>query len=325
MIKQTNFHPAFYLRNRHLQTILPNIIHPPHPKLEKQRLELNDGDFIDLLWTQTRSPQTLLILHGLEGSVYSAYAQRILNYCNHHQIAAVFMHFRGCSGEPNRLLRSYHSGETGDLKQVILHLKNKGIIDIALLGYSLGGNQVMKYMGEAETNPVIRCAIGVSVPMSLSICADTMNQGFAKLYQSILLRRLIAKTQQKKTLIENSKFSFPDPNKMKNFRQFDDHFTAPVHGFDSANDYYKKSSSKQFLLNINKPTLIIHAKDDPFMTAEVLPEASELSASVTLETTQCGGHVGFISSSSILPKSWLEPRIHTFIKQHFNFLEANPR
>jgi predicted alpha/beta-fold hydrolase len=235
------------------------------------------------------------------------------------------MHFRGCSGEPNRLLRSYHSGETGDLKQVILHLKNKGIIDIALLGYSLGGNQVMKYMGEAETNPVIRCAIGVSVPMSLSICADTMNQGFAKLYQSILLRRLITKTQQKKTLIEKSKFSFPDPNKMKNFRQFDDHFTAPVHGFDSANDYYEKSSSKQFLLNINKPTLIIHAKDDPFMTAEVLPEASELSASVTLETTQCGGHVGFISSSSILPKSWLEPRIHTFIKQHFNFLEANPR
>jgi predicted alpha/beta-fold hydrolase len=183
----------------------------------------------------------------------------------------------------------------------------------------------MKYMGEAETNPVIRCAIGVSVPMSLSICADTMNQGFAKLYQSILLRRLITKTQQKKTLIKKSRFSFPDPNKMKNFRQFDDHFTAPVHGFDSANDYYEKSSSKQFLLNINKPTLIIHAKDDPFMTAEVLPEASELSASVTLETTQCGGHVGFISSSSILPKSWLEPRIHTFIKQHFNFLEANPR
>jgi predicted alpha/beta-fold hydrolase len=324
MIKQTNFRPAFYLGNRHLQTILPNIIHPSHPSLEKQRLELNDGDFIDLLWTQTRSPQTLLILHGLEGSVYSAYAQRILNYCNRHQIAAVFMHFRGCSGEPNRRLRSYHSGEAGDLKQVIWHLKNKGIINIALLGYSLGGNQVMKYMGEAETNPVIRCAIGVSVPLSLSICADTMNQGFAKLYQSILLRRLIVKVQQKKTLIEDSKLSFPDPAKMKNFRQFDEHFTAPVHGFESANDYYKKSSSRQFLSNINKPTLIIHAKDDPFMTADVLPEVGELSASITLETTQCGGHVGFISSNGLLPISWLEPRIHTFIKQHFNLLETTP-
>jgi predicted alpha/beta-fold hydrolase len=323
MIKQTTFRPAFYLRNRHLQTILPNIIHPPHPKLEKERLELDDGDFIDLLWSQTRAVHTLLILHGLEGSVYSAYAQRMLNYCNRHQIAAVFMHFRGCSGEPNRLLRSYHSGETGDLSQVIRHLKNKGICEIALLGYSLGGNQVMKYMGEAETNPIVRCAIGVSVPLSLSICADTMSQGFARIYQSTLLRRLIAKAQQKKTLIEDSKLSFPDPAKMKNFRQFDDQFTAPVHGFDSANDYYEKSSSRQFLVNINKPTLIIHAKDDPFMTANVLPEAGELSASITLELTQCGGHVGFISSNSLLPKSWLEPRIHTFIKQHSNWLEAD--
>lgn len=325
MIKQSSFCPAFYLRNRHLQTILPNIVHPTHPKLEKERLELDDGDFIDLLWSQARSPQTLLILHGLEGSVHSAYAQRMLNYCNRHQIATVFMHFRGCSDEPNRLLRSYHSGETGDLKQVINHLKNKGISDIALLGYSLGGNQVMKYMGEAETDCVICCAIGVSVPLTLSICSETMNRGFAKLYQSTLLRRLITKIQQKKTLLERSELSFPDPTKMKNFQQFDDHFTAPVHGFDSAKDYYEKSSSRQFLTNINKPTLIIHAKDDPFMTTDALPEVDELSESVTFELTPRGGHVGFISSNYCLPKPWLETRIHSFLNECFSLQETKQK
>jgi predicted alpha/beta-fold hydrolase len=323
MIKQSTFRPAFFLRNRHLQTILPNIVHPQHPKLEKQRLELDDGDFIDLLWSQARSTQTLLILHGLEGSIHSSYAQRMLNYCNRHQIAAVFMHFRGCSGEPNRLLRSYHSGETGDLNQVIRHLKNKGMSDVALLGYSLGGNQVIKYMGEAEPDSVIRCAVGVSVPMSLSICAETMNRGFAKIYQTTLLRRLIAKVQQKKTLIERSELSFPDPTKMKSFRQFDDHFTAPVHGFKSADDYYKKSSSRQFLVNVNKPTLIVHAKDDPFMTPNVLPKADELSTSVTLEVTPHGGHVGFISSNYCVPTPWLETRIHSFLNECFNMQETS--
>ncbi|MFT5659062.1 MAG: putative alpha/beta-fold hydrolase, partial [Gammaproteobacteria bacterium] len=271
MIKQTTFNPAYYLRNRHLQTILPNIVHPPHPKLEKERLELDDGDFIDLLWGQTRSAQTLLILHGLEGSIHSCYAQRMLNYCNQNQIAAVFMHFRGCSGEPNRLLRSYHSGETNDLRQVIQHLKKMGIDQIALLGYSLGGNQVMKYMGEAETDAVIGCAIGVSVPLQLDICADTMDRGFAKLYQASLLRRLIAKIRLKKHLLEHSEIDFPDPTRLKNFRQFDDHFTAPIHGFDSGRDYYQKSSSRQFLSGIKKPTLLIHSYDDPFMTPKALP------------------------------------------------------
>jgi predicted alpha/beta-fold hydrolase len=323
MINKSTFRPALFMRNRHLQTILPNIIHPQHPKLEKQRLELEDGDFIDLLWSQTRSPQTLLILHGLEGSVHSSYAQRMLNYCNQHEIAAVFMHARGCSDEPNRLLRSYHSGETCDLNQVIRHLKSKGINDIALLGYSLGGNRVMKYMGEAETDSVIRCAIGVSVPMSLSICSETMNRGFAKIYQSTLLRRLITKMQQKKALMASSGLSFPDPTAMKNFRQFDDHFTAPVHGFKNADDYYKKSSSKQFLLNIKKPTLIIHAKDDPFMTPDVLPEADELSPSVMLELTSQGGHVGFIGSNFFLPRPWLETRIHSFLNECFSRQETN--
>ena len=192
-IRESAFKPLFYLGNRHLQTILSNIIHPPFPVVTNQRLELEDGDFIDLMWSETRAPQTLLILHGLEGSIHSAYAKRILNYCNHQNIAAVFMHFRGCSGEPNRQLRSYHSGETGDLRHVIEHLKSNGVRDIVLLGYSLGGNATLKYMGEAKTDAVVRCATAVSVPLRLDICANTLNRGFAKIYQRTLLNRLIKK------------------------------------------------------------------------------------------------------------------------------------
>lgn len=316
-IKKSEFKPLCYLTNRHLQTILANIIHPAFPAVTKQRLELDDGDFIDLLWSETRAPQTLLILHGLEGSIHSAYAKRILNYCNDQKIAAVFMHFRGCSGEPNRQLRGYHSGETSDLRRVIDHLKSNGVSDIALLGYSLGGNATLKYMGEAKTDAAIRCATAVSAPLRLDICADTMDRGFAKIYQRTLLGRLIKKMHLKRHLMDERDQHFPDPSNMHNFRHFDDAFTAPIHGFDSARDYYQRCSAKQFLCGIDKPTLIIQSRDDPFMTAEVLPEEKDLSEAVTLELSAHGGHVGFIGGR-LWPEPWLEKRIHRFlIEQHF--------
>lgn len=313
MINSIAFKPAWYLRNRHLQTILPNIVHPPLPLTKRERVELDDGDFIDLLWTQTRSPQTLLILHGLEGSINSPYARRILNYCNQHQIAAVFMHFRGCSGEPNRHLRSYHSGETDDLRQVINHLKKCGVTDIALLGYSLGGNVTLKYMGESETDPAVQSAIAVSVPFRLDICSTSMNSGFAKVYQKSLLDRLVVKMQQKQHLIKGSSRDFPNPADMQNFWEFDDHFTAPINGFDSAEHYYDSASSRQFLSGIDKPTLILHSRDDPFMTSEVLPGEHELSDSTALELSDHGGHVGFIASDGLKPQAWLQNRIHRFL------------
>jgi len=323
MIKQTAFKPAWYLRNRHLQTILPNIIHPRFPKVAKERLELEDGDFIDLLWSETRSPQTLLILHGLEGSVNSPYAKRILNYCNQHQIAAVLMHFRGCSGEANRLLRSYHSGETGDVQQVIEHLKTQGITDIALLGYSLGGNVTVKYMGEKPTDPAVRCAIAVSVPFRLDLCATAMEKGFAKIYLTSLVNRLIVKMQQKQTLFDADTRDFPNPKKMRNFWEFDDNFTAPIHGFDSAEHYYSSASSRQFLPSIDKPTLILHSRDDPFMSPEVLPLKDELSDSVTLELSDHGGHVGFVANNGLLPTMWLQQRIHRFLLDQGLFADSN--
>ena len=318
MINSSAFKPACYLRNRHLQTILPNILRPPLPLVDRERVELEDGDFVDLLWTPTRSQKALLILHGLEGSIHSPYARRILNYCNQHQIPAVFMLFRGCSGEPNRLLRSYHSGETNDLRQIIEHLKTRGVTDLALLGYSLGGNVTLKYMGESVTEPAIRCAIAVSVPFRLDLCATTMNSGFARIYQKSLLDRLIVKMQQKQHLIRKSALNFPSPTNMRSFREFDHHFTAPINGFNSAEHYYECASSRQFLSSIDKPTLILHSRDDPFMTSDIIPHASELSDSIALELSDHGGHVGFVGSDGLKPAVWLQRRIHRFLlKQNF--------
>lgn len=313
MIKKSAFKPAWYLPNRHLQTIMPSIIHPVSPVVEKERVELDDGDFIDLMWSQARSDTTVLILHGLEGSIRSSYVKRMLNYCNQHHIPAVLMHFRGCSGEPNRLLRSYHSGVTEDLRQIIKHLNSRGISKIALLGYSLGGNLVLKYMGEANTDASIYCAMAVSVPLRLDICSDAMDRGFAKIYQASLLKRMIKKLNLKRELLEQSSISFPAPESMRNFREFDDSFTAPIHGFDGARHYYQSCSSRQFLHRIEKPVLIIQSVDDPFMTPEVLPDKDELSTSVTFELSSHGGHVGFWQSGVLKPNSWLAPRMHHFL------------
>ena len=283
MLRESQFKPFQLMTNRHLQTIVPNITHPALPLSTKHRVELDDGDFIDLLYGSNHSSTKILIIHGLEGSIHSPYASRIMNYCNANGISAVFMHMRSCSDEPNRLVRSYHSGATDDLQQIIEHLINEGTENIILMGYSLGGNLVLKYMGEGQVSTQVMAAMAVSVPFRLDICADAMDRGFAKVYQSVLLKRLIKKMQIKKHLLENTDMEFPDPAKMRNFREFDNHFTAPVHGFGTAANYYDTCSSRQFLRSIEKPTLILHASDDPFMTPDVVPHESELSSSVEFE------------------------------------------
>jgi hypothetical protein len=306
----SKFHPHWLVKHPHLQTILPNISNPPAPIFEKERIELDDGDFIDLLWGPHRSQQTLLVMHGLEGSIQSPYVKRIFNYCHHHKIAIVLMHFRGCGGEPNRLLRSYHSGETEDLRRVINHLISKNINEIALLGYSVGGNRVLKYMGEAKTAMEVSSAIAVSVPFRLDISSDTLNRGFSKIYQSILLKSLISKMLAKKNLLAESDRDFPDPASIRTIRDFDEYFTAPINGFIDAEDYYQQNSSTYYLSGITKPVTIIHAKDDPFMSSVVIPSENELSDTIDIELTQYGGHVGFVDLEKLRIRPWLESRIH---------------
>lgn len=315
MITKSAFKPLWYLKNCHIQTLAANLIHPVMPEVSYETIDLPDGDTLELAHGTATGPDCVLILHGLEGSLRSAYAQRLMNSLNKQGIPAVFMFFRGCNGKPNKKVRSYHSGETGDLRTVIRHLKQSGIKRIAVVGYSLGGNVTLKYMGEQKPDEVIACATAVSVPLLLDVCARRMNKGFSRIYQYELMNRLKGKVRQKRPLLEAAGLT-TNPDTLNTFIEFDDAFTAPAHGFENAHHYYQINSSRQFLKDINKPTLIIHSKDDPFMTNSVIPEQGELSNQIILELSSHGGHVGFISGGPIKPKYWLEHRIVKFIIQH---------
>ena len=317
MIVQSKFQPPPWLSNPHAQTLVANLIHPSPPELRHETLTLEDGDEIELAHGTAEGSDRVLVLHGLEGSLHSPYAARILNALNRARIPASLLFFRGCNGRPNRLLRSYHSGDTGDLRQVIGHLKESGTRRLALIGYSLGGNVTLKYLGEAPPDPALHCAAAVSAPLLLDVCARRMQQGFSRIYQKELLQRLKRKLEGKRNLLEESGLAI-DLAGIDSFVDFDDAYTAPAHGFDSAEHYYRVSSARQYLKNIDRPTLILHARDDPFMTPEVLPSEDELSPSIRFELSRHGGHVGFIGGrgpARLLPFHWLEPRLIAWLRR----------
>lgn len=325
MIKSTSFKPAWWLPGPHLQTLWPVFSWAKKkPTTIRQRLELADGDFIDLDWVnQNLNAPIVVILHGLEGSSHSHYVRDILYTLQELNYRAVLMHFRGCSGEMNRKPRYYHSGDTADLQCVIELLQQRyPETPLGAVGYSLGGNVLLKWLGETGTNNPLYCAVAVSVPMLLNKSADRMQHGFSRFYQWHLIKQL-----KQKFLKKERKMLLPIEADMKNihdFWSFDDKVTAPLHGFKSAEEYYQKSSSRQYLKSIVVPTLIIHAVDDPFTDTSIIPDADELSSSITLELSTTGGHVGFITGAVPgMGKSWLLQRIPAFIQTVLNY-PANP-
>lgn len=317
----SQFKPAWWLPGPHLQTLWPTFCRRPikNISLEHERFELPDGDFLDLSWVgKERKGPLVLLLHGLEGSVQSPYAQGMLHAIDQCKWRGVFMHFRGCSGEPNRLPRSYHSGETSDVSLMVKELqKREPNTPIAAVGFSLGGNVLLKWLGETgEQNP-LTAAVAVSVPFELHKSADRIQKGFSRLYQrhflKCLQKRLEYKFQQQSTPV-----NLPPLSELKTIWEFDDKVTAPLHGFADVHDYYTKSSSRQYLRKIRVPTLLLQAKDDPFMTPDVIPHKHELADCVKLEVTEAGGHVGFISGK--FPwrvRYWLEERVPDFLKDFF--------
>jgi len=229
---------------------------------------------------------------------------------------SVLMHFRGCAEEENLLPRSYHSGETGDALAFIKSV-NAEFPDNKLYGvsYSLGANMLLKLLGEQKDTTLLEKAIAVSPPLQLDICANTMDQGFSKYYQYKLLQELkiaLDKKYERHDMQKLLNLKRSQIHTLNSFWKYDDAYTAPIHGFSSAAEYYEKCSSKQFLKDIRTPTLIIHSKDDPFMTPEVIPTKEELSNTITLHITQKGGHVGFIEGSFFKPEYWLQKRIIEF-------------
>jgi predicted alpha/beta-fold hydrolase len=315
-IVRSPFTPPGWLRNRHLQTIVPNspLRRRPRLILRNDVLELPDGDFLRLEWLDGDGP-LVVMLHGLEGSSRSRYARGIIAALGRAGCRVVLMTFRGCGGVPNRLARSYHAGDTGDLAFLLDHLRagHPGV-PIAALGYSLGGNALLKYLGERGADTCLRTAIAVSVPFDLQDSCAAMSIGFARLYQHILLGHLKASTRRKFDRLP-APFDLRAGLAATDFEGFDDRITAPLHGFAGAPDYYRKSSCRAYLKHIRVPTLIVHAADDPFMTRAAIPAALELGAGVTLELSEYGGHVGFVAGDAPWNlRCWLEQRI----LRHFN-------
>ena len=311
MITRSAFRPAWWLPGPHLQTLYPSLFRPHKvPQLSRERLELPDGDFVDLDWTRQTDGMVVLILHGLEGSIDSHYTAGILSALARDGYTAGLMYFRGRSGEPNRLPRSYHSGETGDLDFVMRHVcQQHPEKNIAAIGYSLGGNVLLKWLGEQGNAAPPVTAITISVPFDLNSAALTLEQGLSRIYQQHLLQKLRASVATKARL-HAMPFPVERLAELRTFRQFDHAITAPLHGFSGVDDYYEHSSSKQFLKSITIPTLMLQARDDPFLPEAALPDEADLGSAVTLEISRHGGHVGYVSGwNPLQPTYWLEQRI----------------
>ncbi len=318
------FKAAWWLKNPHLQTILPTFLRRRTPMKEKwERLELFDGDFLDLVWDAgaecgPKSP-IVLLLHGLGGSVESPYAKGLMRAIANQGMRPVLMHFRGCSGEPNRLARGYHSGDTKDLEFVISHLMGKyPEAPVAAAGISLGANVLLKWLGETSDSNPLKAAVAVSPPFVLSVVADKLMHGFSRFYQWSLINKLLIEMEKKFQTV-------PSPlignqwESSTNFWEFDDLITAKLFDFKDVHEYYQKSSCRQYLPSVRVPTLIIHSKDDPFLVPDAAPKAEELSPSITFELTEKGGHVGFISGKIPgMPHYWLEDKIPEFLVETLN-------
>ena len=320
-MKNAPFKPAWWLPNSHLQTLWPVLcrrrIKSLH--LRRERFELPDGDFLDLDWAGEGTGPIVLILHGFEGSIHSHYAMGLLKAVCERGWRGVFMHFRGCSGEPNRLTRGYHSGETSDVAILMNALcKRESGTEFAAIGVSLGGNVLLKWLGETGGHCPLKSAVAISVPFELHKAAFRMQQGFSRTYQWYFLKRLRERLLDKFQKIPAQGLDLSILSDLRTVYQFDDKVTAPLHGFASVYDYYSRASSRQYLRSIRVPTLLLHAKDDPFMTEDVIPSAEELSESVQLEVTKSGGHVGFVSGKvPWRPRYWLEQRIPVFLGEYF--------
>ena len=325
MHKDSQFKPAWWARNPHVQTIFADVLtNRSKPVGHKERLELNDGDFVDLIWTKhleaTYDGPLLVLFHGLEGSIKSHYAYRLLQSLESQNWPGVMMHFRGCSGEPNRLSRAYHSGETDDPRYFLEHLTARfPNAKLFAAGYSLGGNMLLKYLGEYKENSLLHGAISVSPPLDLSACEVRLKSGFSQVYQHHLLSRMKRNLKQKLELMPeliNNLRCKDGIDSIKTFKSFDEQVTAPLHNFKNADDYYQQSSAMQYLKDITVPSLILHAKDDPFMTHAVIPKPDQLSASIEYELCDKGGHVGFIGGVfPWRPQFYIEQRIADFLKR----------
>lgn len=321
------YRPPAWLKNPHAQTLYASCVAPaPRVRFRRERWETPDDDFIDLDWLPafrgtnhagaSRDTPLVVLFHGLEGSSRSHYARTIMQAVERRGWAGVVVHFRGCSGEPNRLARAYHSGDTGEMNWMLERFRACWPGPICAAAVSLGANVLLKWLGERgpEARRLLGCACAVSAPLDLVAAGTALDQGFNRFYTWNFLRTLrrktLAKLARHRGAIDTEARSI---RTARTLRSFDDLVTSRMHGFRDALDYWTRSSSKPWLRHIAVPTLVLNARDDPFLPGWALPSAAEVSAAVTLELPEHGGHVGFVTGRFPGSLAWLPQRLLHFI------------
>jgi predicted alpha/beta-fold hydrolase len=315
-----------WLPGGHLQTIYATLFaRTPHVRYRRTRWDTPDGDFIDLDWVEEQDSGSMIqqseksplavLFHGLEGSSRSHYARALMCAAAERGWRGVVVHFRGCSGEPNRLARAYHSGDSAELDWIVRRLKRMhGECALFAIGVSLGGNALLKWLGEtgAAAGAIVRKAVAVSAPVDLTAAGDALGRGFARAYSYNFLM-----TMKHKSLAKLARYpGLYDAARVRaasTLREFDECVTAPLHGFAGVDDYWTRASSKQWLRHVAVPTLMINARNDPFLPSSALPVAGDVSSSILLEQPENGGHAGFVSGPPPGNLRWLPRRILKFL------------
>lgn len=317
IILNSTYRPPFSIfKNGHLNTIYPSLFRTvKNVNYQRERIATPDDDFIDLDWIIKAKNKIVIICHGLEGKAESAYVKGMAKIFAQNDWSVCAYNYRGCSGEPNKQIRAYHSGATDDLELVIQTVLGKKFTEIVLVGFSLGGNLVLKYTGENGSNihTAIKKTVALSTPVHLESSSEVLQQPHNWIYMQRFSLKLRKKVKEKEVLLVQAGFDVEALLRAKSFDVFDELFTAKAHGFSSRIDYYTKCSSLQFLENIAIPTLLINAKDDPFLSPECFPESIAANhKQFYLEMPKHGGHVGFTTfgDNNTL---WSERRVFEFV------------
>lgn len=320
---QPAYRAPVWLPGGNLQTLYPALLaRRPAVAYQRQRWDTPDGDFIDLDWTQVQdrglrledgARPLLVLFHGLEGSSNSHYARALMRAAVNRGWRGVVVHFRGCSGELNRLPRAYHSGDSAEIDWILRRLKQRqGGAPLYAAGVSLGGNALLKWLGEQREAAcaIVHRAAAVSAPVDLHAAGRALEQGFNMLYTNNFLatmkRKSLAKLRAHPGLFDAAQLLAT-----RTLRTFDDLVTARLHGFKDVDDYYTRASSKPHLAHIAVPTLLLNARNDPFLPAAALPDVRMLSAAVTAAFPDEGGHVGFPDGGGSL--TWLPQAVLEFV------------
>lgn len=307
-----------WLPGGHAQTIWPVLRKNAPPPYRRERWDTPDSDFIDVDWldnaAQAADAPLVVLFHGLEGSSASHYACALMRALAQRGWAGAVPHFRGCSGQPNRLPRAYHSGDSVEIDWILHRLRARfPQRTIFAAGFSLGGNALLKWAGEQEgaARDVVQAVAGVCAPLDLGAAGQALQQGFSLVYAKRFLVTLKAGSEAKLA-------RFPDlfdgrrMRAAKTLYDFDDAVTAPLHGFRDAPDYWRRASSKPWLGGVRLPALVLNALNDPFLPPQALPAPQQVSATITLEYPATGGHVGFVAGPFPGHLDWLPQRLLAF-------------